>query len=65
MRLQLVNGEIVDVNPQRAKQLRKEGATVVNPQTTFERQNPKARATKGKAKRAKKAAKKAVVSEEG
>lgn len=66
MRLQLQDGEVLDVNPQRAKQLLREGATVVNPQSTFERQNPKARAAAPKKARKKRAApkKKAAVVKE-
>lgn len=60
MRIQKKDGEVVNVNPQRAKQLLREGATVVNPTGTFERQNPKVRAVKNKAKAKKKAAKKAA-----
>jgi len=71
MRLQKKDGTIVDVNPQRAKVLLAQGATVVNPQSVVERQNPvKRKASKKKAassksvETVKKAAKKAAKPEE-
>lgn len=60
MRLQKKDGSIVETNALRAKQLIAEGATVVNPQSGFERTPAARKALKAKTKKMVAAQKKAA-----